>query len=256
MIPTLLDLGFFKVRSYGLMMGLAFLLAAWILNQGLTRKHRRFPDDIAYEIILLCIVFGILGSKVFYLIDRWEDVRGHPWKTFFSSTGLTWYGGPITVIPVVTLVMRWRGLKMLPVLDAAAPALAGAYALGRVGCFLAGDGCYGVPTDLPWGIAFPHGIDPTRVPVHPTMLYETLWNAPLAFLLFQWDKKRQGSLPTGTLFAAFLALHGFFRFANEELRTNNQYLWGLTQAQFISLLAVAVGTVWFLALRSRPRVSA
>ena len=258
MHPTLIDLGFFKVRSYGLCLGLGFLTSAWLLNRGFTRKHRRFPDELAYEVVFYCVIFGVLGAKIFHIIDHWSEVRTHVLRTLFSSTGLTWYGGPLVVIPIVMAMLKRRGLPLVPALDAAAAPLALGYAWGRMGCLWAGDGCYGIATHLPWGMSFPHGIIPTPpgVRVHPTPIYELVYNVLLAFILYRWDARAEGRIRPGVLFCLFLIFHGLGRFLVEFIRTNPRYAWGLSQAQFISLGFLVLGTVWLGALLATRRTPA
>src|SRR5882724_6403242 len=82
----------------------------------------------------------------------------------FGGMGFTWYGGVITGTAAVLIIIRRRGLPLGLVSGLLAVPLSLAYGIGRLGCLLAGDGTYGRPTDLPWGIAFPHGTVPTLVP--------------------------------------------------------------------------------------------
>lgn len=246
MIPVLVDFGFFQVRSYGLMLSVAFLVAWWVLRKGMRR--RGWADTVAYDFVAIAAVFGVLGSKLFFVIDHWEEVRGDVLGTVFSGTGLTFLGGPVLAAPAVLLYLRWRGCAPLKGLDAAAPALAVGAAVGRIGCLLAGDGCYGVPTDLPWGMTFPNGVVRTFVPVHPTPLYETLWYAALTVGLVAYDARRGGRGRPGGVFAAFLVAYGLGRFLVEFIRTNPRYALGLSQAQFISLAAMAGGVAWLVGL--------
>ena len=122
--------------------------------------------------------------------------------------------------------------------DAVGIGLAIGYAIGRIGCQLAGDGDYGVPTDLPWGMAYPEGVVPTLEIVHPAPVYETLMG--LATFGVLWSTRMRLAVP-GTLFSLYLVLSGVARFAVEFIRLNPVVAWGLTGAQLISLALVAVG---------------
>ena len=124
-------------------------------------------------------------------------------------------------------------------LAAAAPALAIGHAIGRIGCFLVGDD-YGRPTDLPWGVAFPEGLPPTPIPVHPTQLYEAAGLAFIAWLLIKW---RRSALPDLIVFARYLVLAGVLRFGIEFLRINAQIVGPFTLAQLLSGAMIVAGLV-------------
>ena len=126
---------------------------------------------------------------------------------------LTWYGALVGGAATGLVLTHLKRLPWPVVFDSAAPALALAQAIGRVGCFLVGDD-YGRVTDLPWGVAFPRGLPPTQEPVHPTMLYEIAWLLPLAL----WLWRRRGRSPF--LLGEYLFLAGLGRLWIELLRVN------------------------------------
>lgn len=134
-------------------------------------------------------------------------------------------------------------------LAAATPALAIGHAIGRIGCLLVGDD-YGTPTDLPWGIAFPEGLPPTTVPVHPIQIYEALALIPVAWLLLRW---RRHGRPAHVVLGRYLLMAGAVRFGIEFLRVNERVLGGLSVAHLASLGAMFVGVV--LVLRRRVAAS-
>lgn len=121
-----------------------------------------------------------------------------------------------------------------------------AYGIGRIGCFLAGDGTYGRPSDLPWAMAFPNGTVPTLVPVHPTALYESAFAFVLAGLLW-WVRNRIAPL---AVFGLYAVLSGIARFLVEGIRINKEVLLGMTQPQLWSLVLVAIGA-YLLVTRRR-----
>jgi len=127
------------------------------------------------------------------------------------------------------------------VLDATAPALAVGYAIGRIGCQLAGDGCYGIPTDLPWGMAYPQGVVPPLEKVHPTPVYETLMGLMIFGLL--WGMRKRFPQP-GLAFCLYLVLAGLAHFLVEFIRRNPKLLWGLSDDQLISLGMMGMGLIW------------
>jgi phosphatidylglycerol:prolipoprotein diacylglycerol transferase len=115
-------------------------------------------------------------------------------------------------------------------------AVAGAVgqAIGRIGCFLVGDD-YGIPTDLPWGVAFPQGAPPTFEAVHPTQIYEILWLLPVAALL--WRRRHRSPF----LFGEYIAANGVGRIFIEMLRVNPQVAFGLTEPQIVGICLLALG---------------
>ena len=129
---------------------------------------------------------------------------------------------------------------------AAAP-LALAYGIGRVGCFLAGDGTYGKPSDLPWAMAFPNGTMPTTVPVHPTALYEAVVAFALAGVL--WGLRKR--LAPVAIFGLYAVISGLARFLVEEIRINPDILLGTTQPQVWSLMLVVIGVGLLVSNRLR-----
>ena len=133
-------------------------------------------------------------------------------------------------------------------LAAAAPALAVGQAIGRLGCFLVGDD-YGRPTNLPWGVAFPRGLPPTTVPVHPTQIYEAVALIPLAWLLVRWRVSGRSDL---FVLGAYLTLAGAIRFVIEFLRVDVRVVGGLSVAHLASLVAMAVGVGMLVAENRRP----
>ncbi len=143
--------------------------------------------------------------------------------------------------------MQRKRLPKLAVLAAATPALAVGHAIGRIGCFLVGDD-YGKPTDLPWGIAFPEGLPPTTVPVHPTQLYEAAALVPLTIVLFHW---RRQSRSDALVLGAYLVLAGAIRFAIEFVRVNERVLGAMSVAHLASMAVIVLGAVLVLR-RGRP----
>jgi phosphatidylglycerol:prolipoprotein diacylglycerol transferase len=130
--------------------------------------------------------------------------------------------------------------------DVAAPGLAAAYAIGRIGCQLAGDGDYGKAWDGPWAMAYPDGTVPTTEEVHPTPIYETLVMGGVAWFLWTHRHRYQ----PGGLFALYLVLAGAERFLIEFLRRNDAVALGLTLPQWVALAMMAIGAVWLVRLRT------
>jgi phosphatidylglycerol:prolipoprotein diacylglycerol transferase len=253
MFPTLLKIGSFEVTTFGLMMFLAFVTAGWVLARQFRRA--RLDDELASSVVVAAAVGGIAGAKIYYAI-LFKD-----WRLLFDRAGLVWYGGLIGGFLASWWLIRRHRVPFLTAADAAAPALAIGYALGRVGCFLVGDD-YGRPTDAWFGIAFPKGAPPTTadslrsfgvaidptIPgdtvlrVHPTQLYET-FAALLMFGVLTWVLRRFQR--PGLAWGLFLVMLGIERFLVEIVRAKDDRFFGpFTVAQMISILLVVTGTVF------------
>jgi phosphatidylglycerol:prolipoprotein diacylglycerol transferase len=241
-----IQLGPVELKTFGLMFALAFLAAGALVARRFDELGK--PQDWAYEMIFAALVGGLVGARVYYLAQNWDDVDDDLFGNLFSGSGLVWYGGALGGAIAVGLWARWRGFWGLRLLDLAAPGLALGYAIGRIGCQLSGDGDYGEPSGLPWAMAYPDGTVPTDQEVHPTPVYETLAMGLVAWLLWQWrDRFRPG-----ILFALYLELSGLERVLVEFVRRNEQTVAGLTTPQVESLALMAVGTVWILVVSRRP----
>jgi phosphatidylglycerol---prolipoprotein diacylglyceryl transferase len=236
----------FTIPTFGLMLWLAAVTAAVVVDRNFKRSR---IDADAIGMVAIAVVVGIIGAKVWHILDTPSEFQTDGWRVLYDTAGFAWYGG--LVFGIGALVFQgWRAkIGGLRILDLAAPAAAVGYGIGRIGCFLSGDGCYGIPTRLPWGMAFPHGIDPVFVPVHPTPLYEMA-----AGILIGWFLYWRGGKPhaTGAILGQYLLLTGVARFLVEFIRRNPKVLWGLSNAQLASAGAALAGIVivWWAA--SRP----
>jgi len=245
MVPEI-SIGPLTLQTFGLMFALAFIVGGAL-------AHKRFqelgkPGDWAYEAVFAALIGGIVGARVYWLLENLDSSDGI-FDTLFSGSGLTWYGGAIGGALGVLLWAKWRDYLNLKLADLAAPALAAGYAIGRIGCQLSGDGDYGKPWDGPWAMSYEDGVVPTPpgVEVHPTPIYETLVMGLGAFILWQLRDRFR----FGILFAIYLVYAGTERFLVEFLRTNERIAMGLTEAQFLSLAMVAVGIGWILTVKKR-----
>ena len=244
MYPYLFEIGPITIASFGAMVALGFISALYVLNLDLKRKG--LDDELGSTIITTCMVGGLVGAKLYFVL--FETPPNQDWATLFdqlfSGYGLTWYGGFVVASAGVIWQIRRHNAPLGQVVDSVSIALALGYAIGRIGCQLAGDGDYGVPTDLPWEMAYPDGVVPTLEKVHPAPVYETLSHLGIAALL--WSVRTRIQTP-GTSFAIYLVLAGIARFAVESIRINPRVLWGYSEAQLISIVFVLFGL--FLAVR-------
>lgn len=240
-----IDLFGLPVKTFGLMFALGFLAAGAVIGRRL--KELRLPVDWAYEIAFAALVGGLVGSRLYFVIQHYDDVKGDLVGGLLSGSGLVWYGGAIGGAVGVLLWAWRRGMVHLVLLDMCAPALAVGYAVGRIGCQLSGDGDYGKPSHLPWAMAYPHGTVPTTVRVHPTPIYETIAMGLVAWALW----RARDVVRPGALFASYLVLAGLERFLVEFLRRNADAALGLTGPQWESLAMMAAGAVWLALLARR-----
>ncbi len=229
--------------TFGLMVALAFIVAGWLASRRLAELGR--PTDWSWEIVVSALVGGVLGAKLWWLAEEWQTFADDPLAGLLSPVGLVWYGGLLGGTAAVLLWTRRRNAGAVMVADLVAPALALGYAIGRIGCQLAGDGDYGIPSDVPWAMAYPEGTVPTTEEVHPTPVYETLAMAGVAAFLWRLRDR----MAPGGVFALYLLLAGLERFLVEFVRRNEAVLLGLSLAQFVSLAMIAAGVIWLLSLR-------
>ena len=247
------------IDSYGFMLMLAFYSCYYFLNKDL--KRLGYNPSLAGDIVFAAAVGGIIGSRIYFLLENFEQFLNDPIGMIFSGGGLVFLGGLLGGFLAVTYVIKKNNLRWGIFADLVAPLLILGYAIGRVGCLLVGDD-YGLPTHLAWGIEFPNGIPPstyrifqTQYPwvdlsgftpgvlkVHPTQIYETLIGLGIFYYLYQ---KRTSVKVAGSLFFTYLVMAGAERFMIEFLRINQKYLFGLSGAQVISLIMISIG-LWFL----------
>jgi phosphatidylglycerol---prolipoprotein diacylglyceryl transferase len=211
-----------------------------------TYTPRFFIPVLAAVVILL----GALGAKLYYCVEVWDDFLRDPSAVLFDISGSGWYGGFILASVGVVALLRYSNMPVLKTLDRIIFAVPLAQAIGRLGCFLSGDGCYGKETSLPWGMSFPQGLVPTSTVVHPTPLYELI--AYLFCFLLIW-KLRRRNLPAGTLLGTYLATAGVSRFIVEYYRLNPVVALGLTLPQIVSLAGVVTGISILFARALSPR---
>jgi phosphatidylglycerol:prolipoprotein diacylglycerol transferase len=236
MYPVLFRIGDFEVTTFGVLVALGALTGLWIFQRELVRRGLS-PDGA--DAALIGIIGGLVGAKLIWAIEFRHEA---PFMSLLLSRGgLSWFGGFVGGVGAGLWALRRRRIPIVPALAAAAPALAMGHAIGRIGCFLVGDD-YGRPTALPWGIAFPRGLPPTTVPVHPTQIYEALGLALLAWILIKW--RREG-VADGVVFGRYLALAGALRFLIEFVRVNDPVAGPLTLAQLFSAAIIVIG-VWFM----------
>ncbi len=228
------------------------------------------PHELSGSILLVAVVFGLLGAKIFHNLEYFDEFLQHPWESLVSFSGLTFLGGLIIGGLAVILYLSKYKFNLYHMLDVAAVIVPIAYAVGRLGCHISGDGCWGIPNTNPipewlawlpdWLTAYnyPHNVVREGVeilnctgkycrqlaePVYPTSLYESM----SMFVIFGilWNLRKKIKTP-GKLFSLYLIFGGIERFLIEKIRVNIPYNilgYDITQAEIISSLMVILGIV-------------
>ncbi len=258
----------------GIILGILFGVLTYIdrekkkLDEPKKKKVPVYPHQQAGSMLVIAAVSGVIGAKIFHQLENWDEFMADPLGSLFSSGGLTFFGGLIFGALAVVWYSRKKGIKIPYIMDIAAPAIVLAYAVGRVGCMTAGDGCWGVVNlepkpewlawlpDWMWAFDYPHNVINEGVkmhscqgnychvlaaPVYPTPFYETVMNLIIFGVLWLSRKKIQAQ---GVIFSVFLVLHGLARFLIEKVRVNTTYDIGsreITQAEIISSVLMLLG---------------
>lgn len=243
MWPVLFSVFGAPIQSYGASKVLAAVISGIILGRSFQRMGLR--RQTAHWLVLWATVWGFVGAKVYFLIDSRTSIG---WSSLVGS-GFVWYGGLIGGTVAVMVFSRRHGLRIGAVAGVIAAPLSLAYGIGRIGCLLAGDDTYGRPIDLPWAMAFPNGSLTVDVPVHPTQLYEVAGAFLIAALLWTLQR-RVGAI---TVFGTYLGLSGVALLLVEFIGINDPVLFGLTEAQVLSIASILIGLVMILIARKRAR---
>jgi prolipoprotein diacylglyceryl transferase len=272
MVPFL-HLGPLTIPTFGLMVATALLVSAYVLqadfdrrraslsresstNRGedglLARLVGRSPQDEGFLIIGIAGIAGLLGARLYHVLESPSEFFADPWPLLFSRFGFAWFGGFLGGFLALVILARYFKIPVWQFLDICSPAACVGYAIGRIGCLLSGDGDYGMPTSLPWGMSFPNGVVPTTERVHPTPLYEFfIWLAIAAFLWHMGTKALRGPKAKGEIFANYLILTGVARFLIEFIRINPRSFFGLSNAQAASLASIIAGAVLLWRIKSQ-----
>jgi phosphatidylglycerol:prolipoprotein diacylglycerol transferase len=244
--PVAVRLGPLAIHWYGLMYLTAFasawLLGRWRISHGKTRLTLKDLEDIIFYGVLGVIVGGRLGYVVFYKPIYYLS---HPVEIFYLwEGGMSFHGGLLGVLAMVTWLARSRKYKWLEVSDFVAPLIPLGLAAGRLGNFINGE-LWGRPSTLAWAMVFPQSGD--GIARHPSQLYQLGLEGLLLFALVWWFANKPR--PTGQVSAVFLMGYGFFRFIAEYAREPDDFLGlltaGLSMGQWLSLPMIAAGAVLF-----------
>ena len=249
MYPVLISIGPLTIYTLGILWALGAFAGLWILR--LELKRYRYDPEIAGSVVFAAAIAGLVGARLLFILEEWESFLEAPFQIIFSGSGFSWYGGLVGGALATAWVFRKHEVLLARGADMSAPALALAYGIGRIGCFLAGDATWGKVSDAPWAMAFPNAIagwvDPLTgspyapgVRVHPTQIYE-LVQSLIVFAILWMVRKRPH--PLGAIFYLYLILAGSMRFIVEFWRVNPVVAAGLTEYQWMSAVLVAIGIV-------------
>jgi phosphatidylglycerol---prolipoprotein diacylglyceryl transferase len=277
MIPFL-RFGWLTIPTFGLMVACAMIGAYFVLRAEIARRGITSGSAAAEAEMFIAIpcVAGIVGAKFYHLLQSPRELFADPLGLIFSGYGFAWFGGLLAGFAAFVWLARHRKVRLVDILDAGSPAAALGYGIGRIGCLLSGDGDYGIPTSLPWGMSFPNGLVPTSERVHPTPVYELIVACMIAWFLWRLGTRqiagrnlaqagptaparkeraargrptRAGGLARGGVFAAYLVLTGVARFLVEFIRINPRSFLGMSNAQAASVVSVIAGALLWQRLK-------
>jgi len=249
MYPILFQAGGFELRTYGVVVLLAFLAALWLSAR--EARRRGLPPQLVHDFVPYALIGGIVGARLYYIaLSRPAYYLENPLEIF-----AIWHGG-ISVIGsliggfiAAVWYCRRRRISILSFGDTLAPGIALGQALGQFACLANGDS-YGRPTSLPWAIVYsdPRSLAPLGMPLHPIEIYEML--AYFLVFLVLWITRKNG-VP-GRTFLTYLGAYGIARFAMEFFRGDPAILaWDLPAAQVLSALLIAIAVAGHTILRTR-----
>lgn len=241
MDPVAFDIFGIEIRWYGIFIAFAFLLGTIIALR--ESKKRGLDEEIVIDLLLFVVPAALIGARIHYVLFSWDIYKNNPIAILnFRSGGLAIHGGVIAGVLVGYIFCRVRKINFWEMADIVAPSIILGQAIGRWGNYTNKE-AHGGPTDLPWGIM----IDGERV--HPTFLYESIWNF-IVFLFLLWYSRKKSKVD-GEVFLLYIMLYSLARLFIEALRTDS-LMWGhFRVAQLISITAIAIAAIIFLKRRKQ-----
>jgi len=242
--PVAFTIGSLEVRWYGIIIAIA--VAMLVVTIPREAKRLGITRDL-YSLFFCCIIGGLIGGRLAYVIYDWEHFIANP-RDIIGFAGVAQNGMIIGVIVAALIYMRVTRMRfsmLLSIGDAVAVGTPLALAIGRIGCTINGC-CYGIPApNLPWAVVYthPNSLAPLNVPMHPTEIYHLLWNLIVFAIVWRLRGKFR---PEGSLLFFFFCLFVAGDFGIRFLRTDVPVLWGLRQAQVLDLAILAIFLPWLI----------
>jgi phosphatidylglycerol:prolipoprotein diacylglycerol transferase len=245
--PVAFTIGPINVSWYGMLVALAVItLVAWALIS--VKKEPSLSYNMVINAAIVGIPSGVIFSRFLHVIDFWEYYSQNPGQ-IVGGEGMSIWGAVLgATIGIWLFSLIYKKFTFGHLADVAAPGIILAQAVGRVGCTVNGC-CYGKMTDLPWAVVYtnPNTHGPIGVPVHPTQIYEIIFNLIVFGILF---KLRRRLKPDGSLFLVYLSLYSMWRLGIDFIRDGTSFLLSLHQAQVVSIIVLAI-TIPLLAAKTR-----
>ena len=248
MFPILIEFGFFKIFTYGLLVATGFLVA--ILLASSRAEKEGLDSQKVLDLCFYVMVSALLGARLLYVIVEYRYFLDSPLEIFkFWKGGLVFYGGLILGVLISLWYLKRNQMPMWKTADLLAPSIALGQSIGRWGCFFAGC-CYGKKTDVAWGITFtdPRSLAPLEISLHPTQVYLSL-NAVFIFIFLMWLSKRK--VFDGQILWSYGILYSIGRFLIEYFRGDDRGFpveQVLSTSQFVGVFVFSFSAFMLLTL--------
>jgi phosphatidylglycerol:prolipoprotein diacylglycerol transferase len=245
--PVIFSIGHFALRWYSLIVMIAIATGVWLAVREAERKG--FKREAIHDGALWVVPAGLVGARLFHVLDHWSHrFAAQPIRALYIwEGGLAIWGGVVGGLIAAVILARSRCWRISRLLDAVAPGLVLAQAIGRFACIITGDAA-GKPTAGPFGLAYTHpsaAVPQLGVYYTPTQVYEIIMNLSIFAILWQLRRKK---LPDGALFLIYLLLYAGLRFLVTFWSSYQIVAFGLNQAQLISLAALIIGLPWLVSI--------
>ncbi|MCQ3815212.1 MAG: prolipoprotein diacylglyceryl transferase [Acidimicrobiia bacterium] len=240
------ELGPLTIRAYGVMIALGVVAAVWLSR---SRWHARGGDrDDITALAMWCVPAGLVGARIYHVVTDWRfsDGWAEPFKIWTGGLGIP--GGMAAGILMGVWIIHRRSWDRPNLIDAIVPGLPLAQAIGRWGNWFNQE-LYGGPTDLPWALQ----VNDSAETVHPTFLYESLWNFGLVGFLIWVDKTKK--LRSGSLLAVYVLGYLSVRLWLETVRVDAATeIAGLRVNIWMSIIGIVLASVWLVVRGHRPTI--